>query len=1096
MQIDTKYEDFFHEKTIIITTTMLLIIIFINYNFISFSIYRRGNPTGLYKNYQTLLVVFIICIIAISSESLCNSNPCMYGICVDNYNSSSLYSCYCIDGYTGINCEINWDDCWSNPCLNGGICSDAVAAYNCTCTDGFIGLNCDERFDECLYTPCLNNGTCINFNGFMCQCPDGYSGKYCEIDASVCNNTICKNSGECIEGPGLLFSCQCTDGWTGELCEKDIDECLASPCENGGLCINIPATYTCACLFGFTGKNCDKSIVPCEVNVCENNAVCLLEDNQTVCYCVPDYHGSLCELRYDDCEAKFAMCNNGGTCIDGINSFTCSCPLNYYGQTCADYSSMVTSEEIPYSSLGTPTISAATLIPFQATSTYSTKSDSTPDVTSTKLIKLDTEEAVESTVLFSSTKTVVPTSTIASTREDFLLAWTTIKTLFSSSPITEDSHPLITYTANSSEVSSVTDEQVVQKSTTSPSLETDLSFATTDETTPTDENIITTSSTETPNQIAVNMTMKPIRVTTKLVDQLSTMTSEKIETHSSFPFSRSSTDSYTLGTETFFNQSSPTGISISTERQLTIYNCTQEQCDHNITCQNSATECNCNYPDGCIPSPDILNAAFNGKSYIRQYLAVDKDGKVRIFIRLKTQSKNGILVHAFFDDDRYILLHMEVGQLKFQFSCGLQTMLLGEIDSPINNGYDVDIEMRFQYMKSTNIDKCSAMLFVNDTLAMSGEQVVSTQDDIPQQAKLHLGGIPLAFSHYFPHVAVGFIGCMSMLKINEIHRHLIRDAIDSFQIEECTSFLCLANPCKNFGACQETDGKISCNCMAGYTGEVCERAACDDNPCHYGASCITSPGTGFMCICPLGTHGLLCDEDIIIVQPSFTVFTPGLSSYIAYGLIGSIKESLELKLRFIPQSVEQISLIAYIGQSGPYRDLSDHLAITYVRGYIMLTWDLGSGVRRIFTNTALTTKMHRPHTLRVGRKGKDAWLSIDGLGNVTGRSAGSMSTLDAAPILWIGGHRTKNFETLPHDLPLHTGFFGCIFDVELRIENKIYPVAKTNSATGRGIGECHRNECTHRSCKNGAVCLNHGPTYSCVCTKDWEGPDCSKPTSM
>jgi len=51
----------------------------------------------------------------------------------------STYSCYCIDGYTGINCEINWDECWSDPCLNGGTCNDGVAAYNCTCPDGFVG---------------------------------------------------------------------------------------------------------------------------------------------------------------------------------------------------------------------------------------------------------------------------------------------------------------------------------------------------------------------------------------------------------------------------------------------------------------------------------------------------------------------------------------------------------------------------------------------------------------------------------------------------------------------------------------------------------------------------------------------------------------------------------------------------------------------------------------------------------------------------------------------------------------------------------------------------------------------------------------------
>lgn len=51
----------------------------------------------------------------------------------------STYSCYCIDGYTGIQCQTNWDECWSSPCKNGGTCIDGIAEYNCTCPDGYVG---------------------------------------------------------------------------------------------------------------------------------------------------------------------------------------------------------------------------------------------------------------------------------------------------------------------------------------------------------------------------------------------------------------------------------------------------------------------------------------------------------------------------------------------------------------------------------------------------------------------------------------------------------------------------------------------------------------------------------------------------------------------------------------------------------------------------------------------------------------------------------------------------------------------------------------------------------------------------------------------
>lgn len=69
-------------------------------------------------------------------------------------------------------------------------------------------------------------------------------------------------------------------------------------------------------------------------------------------------------------------------------------------------------------------------------------------------------------------------------------------------------------------------------------------------------------------------------------------------------------------------------------------------------------------------------------------------------------------------------------------------------------------------------DKCSARLLVNGTTAVSGEQTLSFREKFPHRATLNLGGIPLAFSHYFPRVAMGFIGCMNSLMVLDINIRL------------------------------------------------------------------------------------------------------------------------------------------------------------------------------------------------------------------------------------------------------------------------------------------------------------------------------------
>ncbi|XP_017886693.1 protein eyes shut [Ceratina calcarata] len=1136
---------------------------------------------------EILVPIIILFLVTGLSRGLnCSGDPCMYGICLEDANST--YSCYCIDGYTGINCEINWDDCWSDPCLNGGTCIDAVAAYNCTCLDGFVGINCEQKYSECSNHPCLNNGTCLDYDGIICQCPDGYSGDYCEIDVSVCNDTICKNGGECVEGPGFSFYCRCSEGWTGRLCDEDVNECVTSPCKNGGLCINIPATYTCACLFGYTGKDCDKAIIPCDENPCKNDAVCLFEDERPVCYCVPDYHGQLCELKYDDCESKFANCENGGTCIDGVNSFTCACPTFYSGPFCNTYDlpsttfspfertetdsdqkitaftsqilpemSSVTSTTVQSSSKGTSR-SYTKWYPFTETSStdrtevdfFTSSSSGSSDGTETTFVTtpmyITSKEMSQTEIVSLETQTfsnvssevpsIVPTLKIEAEHgtPKFGLNETTTETIYQENGRTFASvHPTDSLTSEatmgyvpSTGYSTVTTTEKVIKEIT-PESERSSSVTTTEkvieEITPGSErsswlSTITTSSsfiefgqnrTESTSSIAGQPFTDSWTFT-----ELSKPSSTGIES-STFAFVTNVSSPVTSSTvKTIFDESTTASESerISTKagspatvESSTTTECQGTSCISTTVPSHNGRDCNCTQRENCKTGPDIVRAAFYGKSYARQHVDVEISGgnnaTIRIFVRLKTRFKDGIILHVYFDNEKYALVYLEYGSLKFQFSCGLDTMLLGEIDSPIDNGYETQIDTRFQYFMRNETNKCSARLLVNGTASVSGEQILPLHGHLPRHANLHLGGIPMVFSHYFAHVSMGFTGCMDSLRINDEPRHFIHDSIETFQIEDCVSFLCLSNPCQNFGACEEVNGTVRCRCIAGYTGPFCERSTCDENPCALGATCISSPGSGFVCVCPLGTHGLLCEEDTVITRPSFSVLVPGFSSYIAYGVSNSIRDTMELKLKLIPRTFEQISLIAYLGQSGSRRDLSDHLSVTYVRGYIMLTWDLGAGVRRIFTSvplnaatiTATASKSYMTYTVRVGRRGRDAWLAVDGIGNVTGRVVGSMTRLDVSPILYIGGHKSKNFELLPHDLPLHTGFSGCIFDIELRTENSIYPITSSSPATGRGVGECHRNECIRHSCKNGAVCLNHGATYSCICTKEWMGSDCSIP---
>uniref|UniRef100_A0A8C8BU45 Cadherin EGF LAG seven-pass G-type receptor 3 n=1 Tax=Otus sunia TaxID=257818 RepID=A0A8C8BU45_9STRI len=94
--------------------------------------------------------------------------------------------CRCPQGFTGDYCETEINLCYSNPCLNGGICTRKEGGYTCVCRQHFSGENCevDSRSGRCVPGVCRNGGTCTNSadGGFRCQCPaGGFETPFCEV---------------------------------------------------------------------------------------------------------------------------------------------------------------------------------------------------------------------------------------------------------------------------------------------------------------------------------------------------------------------------------------------------------------------------------------------------------------------------------------------------------------------------------------------------------------------------------------------------------------------------------------------------------------------------------------------------------------------------------------------------------------------------------------------------------------------------------------------------------------------------------------------------------------------------------------------------
>lgn len=157
-------------------------------------------------------------------------HPCVNGATCMNTGQGS-YTCTCLPGFTGVNCELEMQECDSNPCRNGGLCTVSWKQVHLNIQYFLAGSQTSggQTNSSSFFTPPQNLES-----GYMCTCPPGFEGSHCEHSLLTCADSPCFHSGKCWEKDnGRSYMCECPRGYTGLNCEKRVDKCTSLPCANG-----------------------------------------------------------------------------------------------------------------------------------------------------------------------------------------------------------------------------------------------------------------------------------------------------------------------------------------------------------------------------------------------------------------------------------------------------------------------------------------------------------------------------------------------------------------------------------------------------------------------------------------------------------------------------------------------------------------------------------------------------------------------------------------------------------------------------------------------------------------------------------------------
>uniref|UniRef100_A0A3Q4BDR2 Uncharacterized protein n=1 Tax=Mola mola TaxID=94237 RepID=A0A3Q4BDR2_MOLML len=258
----------------------------------------------------------------------------------------------------------------------------------------------------------------------------------------------------------------------------------------------------------------------------------------------------------------------------------------------------------------------------------------------------------------------------------------------------------------------------------------------------------------------------------------------------------------------------------------------------------------------------------------------------------------------------------------------------------------------------------------------------------------------------------------------------------------------------------------------------CSESVCDLVSCGNGGVCFANRADGYICLCPLGFRGALCEESFSLSSPLFneTVFSYAVlpwpqssQSYLSF---------TEFEVTFRPSMPDGTLLYSEDAGSG------DFLAINLVDGYVEFRFDCGSGGATIRSEEQIS--MDAWHELRVSRTAKSGILQVDSQRPVEGIAEGAFTQINCSSPLFIGG--VPQYDKTKRTAGVIKPFTGII--QKLILNDRNIPIT-TGSAGGVNVANS-AHPCVESPCANGGTCRPRWDGYECDCPLGYDGKHCQK----